>query len=33
MEISNLGGLLPGLTINELEGKHETRNKKNLQNF
>ena len=28
VEISNPGGLLPGLTINELEGKHETRNKK-----
>ena len=28
VEISNPGGLLPGLSINNLEGRHETRNKK-----
>lgn len=33
VEISNPGGLLPGLTINELEGKHETRNKKICEIF
>jgi ATP-dependent DNA helicase RecG len=33
VEISNPGGLLPGLTINDLEGKHETRNKKICEIF
>ncbi len=33
VEISNPGGLLPGLTINDIEGKHATRNKKICEIF
>lgn len=33
IEISNPGGLVSGLTINDIEGKHETRNKKICEIF